>query len=583
MSDNRRTPAEASVDRPTYTIKIDGTEVSETYQIASISVRHAVNKVSMAVIQVLDGSPADEDFPASNAEDWVPGKAVDIDLGYKRVEETVFKGVIIAQKIKLRSGKPSMLTITCKDEAVKLTVGRKNRYFYELTDSDAIEELANEAGLSTDVAATNGTHQSLVQYHSTDWDFLVARAEVNGQFVLTEDGTLRTASPDLSQSPALSLLFGGNILGMDLEMDARYQFKAVTAASWDPANQETIVAEAAAPSGSFPGNIDAEELAEVIGLDQYELRHPGQLKDTELQAWADMQLLKSRLSKIRGRLKIQGVNTLRPGQMIELNGAGDRFNGKHFVAGVQHDLMVGSFVTHLELGVDADWFNQQYPDIAASKAQGVLPPSNGLHIGLVTALEGDPEGEGRIQIRVPAINAEEEGIWTRVAAFDAGEERGAFFMPEIGDEVVLGFLDDDPRHAVMLGMLHSSAKPAFLEPTDDNHEKGLQTRSGIKLLFNDDTAVVTLETPNGNQLILSDDEGACTLADENGNKIVLNSDGITIESAKDIQLKASGDLKAEGVNVELAAQAQMKTSGSSGAELSSSGSTVVKGSVVQIN
>jgi hypothetical protein len=71
--------------------------------------------------------------------------------------------------------------------------------------------------------------------------------------------------------------------------------------------------------------------------------------------------------------------------------------------------------------------------------------------------------------------------------------------------------------------------------------------------------------------------------DENQNKVTLSRDGISMESAKDIILKASGDIKIEGTNVEIKASAQLKSEGSAGAELSSSGSTVVKGSIVQIN
>jgi hypothetical protein len=94
---------------------------------------------------------------------------------------------------------------------------------------------------------------------------------------------------------------------------------------------------------------------------------------------------------------------------------------------------------------------------------------------------------------------------------------------------------------------------------------------------------MTLETPNGNKLILSDDEGGITLQDENDNKIVLSSDGIVIESGADLKLIASGDIKLEGSNIESAASSEFKADGASGAEFTSGGNTVVKGSMVQIN
>ena len=178
---------------------------------------------------------------------------------------------------------------------------------------------------------------------------------------------------------------------------------------------------------------------------------------------------------------------------------------------------------------------------------------------------------------------EEQGIWARVASLDAGDNRGAFFRPEIDDEVIIGFINADPRQAVILGSLNSSSKPAPISATDDNHEKGFFTRSGMKILFDDDKKEVTIDTPNGNKIQLSEDQGSILVEDENGNKIQMNSDGIEIESIKDINISAQGDVNIEGLNVNAKANVQFAAEGSAGAELSAGGSTVVKGAIVQIN
>ena len=80
-------------------------------------------------------------------------------------------------------------------------------------------------------------------------------------------------------------------------------------------------------------------------------------------------------------------------------------------------------------------------------------------------MEGDPDKEDRVQIQLPTVDAN-EGIWARVSSMDAGKGRGSFFRPEIHDEVVVGFLNGDPRHAIILGMLNSSANPAPFESKD---------------------------------------------------------------------------------------------------------------------
>jgi uncharacterized protein involved in type VI secretion and phage assembly len=196
----------------------------------------------------------------------------------------------------------------------------------------------------------------------------------------------------------------------------------------------------------------------------------------------------------------------------------------------------------------------------------------------------DPDGEHRVRVRMPLVSADADGTWARVASPDAGDNRGLFLRPEIGDEVVLGFLNDDPRQAVILGMFNSSAKPAPLEGSDDNHEKVYQTRAGMKLYFNDDTKVMSLETPAGNSIVLSEEDKAITLTDQHGNTIAMNADGITIESKKAITLKAGSEIKMESKTAfAIKGGTELKMEGASSAEISSSAVTKVKGSLVQLN
>ncbi|HKL30939.1 MAG TPA: type VI secretion system tip protein VgrG, partial [Tangfeifania sp.] len=291
----------------------------------------------------------------------------------------------------------------------------------------------------------------------------------------------------------------------------------------------------------------------------------------------------NRMSKVRGRVKFQGIPEVKPGKTIKLDGVGDRFNGKVYVSAVRHQITEGNWTVDAQFGIDPKWFTEKH-NINDLPASGLLAAINGLQIGIVTQLESDPDGEDRIQVKLPIVNNEEQGIWARVATLDAGENRGSFFRPEIDDEVIVGFINENPNDAVVLGMMNSSAKPAPLSASDDNHEKGFVTRSEMKLIFNDDEKSMTLETPNGNKMVLSDDDGGIKIEDENGNFIELNSDGITIESAKEINYKSSTDMKMEsGTNLELKAGAQFKAEGSAGAEVSTSAVAIVKGSLVQIN
>lgn len=567
----------------TYKIFSDGNELPASVGVAMISVQKAINKIPSARLVLYDGDVSEGDFELSGGNLFVPGNKIEIKAGYNAIEETIFKGIIIRHGLEV-SEKASKLSLDLKDPFVKMTVGRKSKYFFDSKDSEIIEEvIGSYSGLTSEVEATSITHPEMVQYYVTDWDFLLTRAEVNGKISIVEDSKVKILKPETSAEAKLELQFGTNVVEFQAEMDARTQYSASKSMSWDLANQELREAEASDPGMDFQSNLSGSQLADVIGLSDFRLQHSGGLDDQELQAWADAKLMRSRLSKIQGQVKILGDNTIKPGDMVSLDGFGDRFNGKAFVSSVYHEISPSrKWYTHLGLGLDSRFISSLYDDVLDVPAAGLVPAIQGLHIGKVTSLE-DPLGENRVKIFIPIIDPSSEGTWARMASPDAGEERGIFFMPEIGDEVIVGFVNENPRDPIILGKLYSSAKPGPFTQNDDNFQKGIVTRTELKLVFDDEKKSISIETPNGNKIILSDEEGSILLEDENGNKASLSADGITLESAKDIILKASGDVKVEGTNVEIKASAQLKAEGGAGAELSSSGSTVVKGSIVQIN
>ncbi len=445
-----------------------------------------------------------------------------------------------------------------------------------------LEEIIDSYGLGKDVESTNVTHKELVQYNVSDWDFLVTRAQANGKICVVDDGKITIKKPDTRQEPVETVAFGATLLDFDAEIDVRNQFKKVTSYGWNASAQEFLEVEAENPGVELNGNLTPDDLAQVVGLENLELKSGGG-NSSSLQDWADSKALFNQLSKIRGRVKFQGIPAVKPNTLLKLEGVGERFSGKVFVSAVRHQITEGNWTVDAQFGINPKWFSETF-EINDLPAAGLAAAVNGLQIGIVTQLENDPDGEDRILVRLPVVNSEGEGTWARIATLDAGENRGSFFRPEIEDEVIVGFINDNPNDAVVLGMMNSSAKPAPLTAADDNHEKGFVTRSEMKFIFNDDEVSVTVETPNGNKLIISDEDGGIKLEDENGNFIQMDSSGIKIESASEISYKSSTGMKAEsGTNMELKAGAQFKAEGSSGAEVSTSAIAVVKGSMVQIN
>lgn len=574
--------SDQSQDLVTQVMLVDGSELPRDIQISQIQVFKEVNRIPIATLVILDGEVSTETFEVSSSEHFVPGHEVEIQVGYHNDLKSIFKGVVVKQSIKIRSNGQSVLVVDCQDKAVKMTIGRNSRFFYESKDSDVIDELISNHSIDKSVEETQLEHVQMVQYDATDWDFMLSRVEANNMLCFVNDGEIEIKAANYSSEPVVELTFGANIIEFDGELDSRTQVDTIKASSWDQGASEIIEVEAENESLSPVGNLVYSDLAGAVSPAEEVLIQGGQLPDQELQSIAENQKNRRHLSHLRGRVKFQGIETVLPGTMIKINGLGDRFIGDAFVSGIRHSIHDGDWKLQAQLGLDHQPFAQKY-DISAVPAGGIIPAVHGLHIGIVSQLQEDPDGEERILVKIPLINDEEQGIWARVAFPDAGDGRTIKFLPEIEDEVIVGFINSDPRKAVVLGALHSSARPSPIVSSDDNHIKGIVSRSEMKITFDDEKSILSLETPAGNTIVADDDDGSIIMEDSNGNKIVMNSDGITLESAKDVIIKAAGDVKTEGVNVENAASASFKAEGSAGAELTSSAVCKIEGSLVQIN
>src|SRR4051812_26941895 len=86
-------------------------------------------------------------------------------------------------------------------------------------------------------------------------------------------------------------------------------------------------------------------------------------------------------------------------------------------------------------------------------ASGVNPGVSGLIVGTVKQIDQDPQGQNRVLVVAPLIDPQGDGVWARLANAYASNNAGISFMPEVGDDVVLGFLNDDPRLPIVLGSL----------------------------------------------------------------------------------------------------------------------------------
>lgn len=560
-------------------------------QILELTVTKQFNRISKAKIRFSDGDMPKGDFPLSSGNDFVPGNDIEIRAGYANRVKTIFKGIVVRHGISIGGNNQAELDVECHDKAMKLTVGRKNRQFMDEKDSGVIKTILNDVGLKADVDATTFTHPQILQYDATDWDFMLARAEFNGLLVAAVDNEVSVTWPKASGGAELSVTYGVDIIEFDAAIDPRMQFDAVEAVGWDNTQQGVNSAKATPTNVGEQGNLTAKKLASVVDLEAFRLQSIALAKPDELKIWATARQRRSALSRIRGQVKFSGSALPKLGDPIEINGLGERFSGKPMITGVTHRIAEGGWTTDVSFGLDDGDVASRFP-VSSLPASGVAPAVQGLQIGQVVALADDPLKDYRIKVNLPWLDQKGTELWARLATNGyASEGFGAVVLPEIGDEVVVGFFNEDPAYPVVLGSLYSSKRKPPYEFQDENNIKAMLTRSGILIELDDDKRIVTVKTPAENQIVIDDEAKSITLKDQHSNRIEMQSSGIAIESAADIQIKAAGkidisatsDLSAEGANVTCQAKMALSAKGNASAELSASGQTTVKGAMVMIN
>jgi Rhs element Vgr protein len=539
------------------TILSEGAAIDSLYEVVSIDVRREVNRIPSATLVLFDGNAAAGTFALSGKAYFEPGKAVAVLIRYESETEdaTLFEGVVVRHAVEAHPH-ASVLRVDLKNAAVKLAQARKSRVFRGQTDAAVIRTLVEDAGLTAGtIDATQPEHAELVQYNCTDWDFLLSRAESQGLLAVAGDAGVSARKADVSGPSVRTFEYGlSEIFDVEFEADAVHQYSTVKSSGWSIDQQERVESSDAKAFALAQGNLDGQKLAEAVGFGAYALFHPVPVPREELQAWADARLQRSRLALLRGRLATPGHADVALLDLVTIAGLGDRFNGKALVTGICDRVDAVGWRTDLQFGLSPRIFAAE-EDIRDAPAAGLLPAVSGLHIGVVADFAEDPDNQLRVKVTLPGIESAPDAVWARLAVPDAGKDRGFFFRPESGDEVVVGFFNDDPRQPVILGSLYSSKnapKDPFASLSDKNVSKGLMTRGGTKIVFTDDSkAAVVVETAGQNRIVLDDDKERIVIADQHGNTITMDKDGITLASAKDLKIDAKGDVVITGTKVDV--------------------------------
>lgn len=583
------------------TVKLAGTALKETILLESIKISHEINRISLAEI-VLTGMPGDYSAVSFSDDDTLaPGSVVSITAGYgDSGEVAIFSGYLLRHSLELSSGGIFRARLVCRHKAIVMTYGRKESEYKEKTDSDIITALTGNYGLSATVEATSASNENFIQKLATDWDLMLSRAEFNGMMVFMDaTDAITVGKPVVSGSPVLRIAPGDSLIAFSGELNAENQAPSVEAKGWDPANLTLLSATATEPSLNSQGDVTAKSLSAKMSQKKDTLTTLAPLSAADLKTWADGHLMRMRLSAIKGSVTFFGSALVKTGDLITLEGVGSKFNGDAYVSGVSHTLFEGAWTTKVRFGLERKTVTE-LPDFSYQNGAGQIPAIHGLQVATVKKLSEDPLSEGRIQVTLPTSAETANGIWARLTAGYATNAAGSGIYPEVGDEVIIGFIENDPRFAVVLGSLHGKKNtPPFPPADENNYLKQFTSKSNISISIDDEKKIVTVKTPGNNSVVISDEGKSIELKDQNSNSLLMDSSGITIKSGKDvvisatkdfkvsatgkIDLKATQDLAAAGLNVNLTAQVGLTAKGQATAEISASGQTTVKGAIVMIN
>jgi len=496
----------------------------------------------------------------------------------------IFKGEVTALEIEMSDGEVHSV-IRGYDQSHRLNVARHADGFVNATFGDMVRKVATRAGLSVgDVDSSGGPLDVTGQFNRTDTEFLDWVERRSGNEYTVQDGKLVWRQrPKPSDSPIATLRGGQDVRRLRAGVVASGQVSKVTVTSWDMKNKQKISSEATPQAGvAAVGDTTPTSAAGKLGGPEHLVTSP--VYGTKSQTDAAAKAVANDIAS--GMVQVEGVTDGRPdlaaGKIIELTELGPTFNGKYVLTAVRHQLdAVGTYTTAFTVSGSRD----------ASLFGLTQGQPGGREVGLVPAVvtnNNDPENMGRVKLSFPWMSDSYESDWARCSAPGAGNKRGLVAVPEVNDEVLVGFEHGDMNRPYVLGGLFNGkdAPPdaANLAPNKSVDERIWMSRTGHKITMVDKQGAeqITIQTGDGNYVL--------TL-DQNGKQLVITADQKITVSGQDIEITAKKGLKLTGNEVTITGQQKLSASapqtqveGQSKLDLTSTGQTTIKGTAgVAIN
>jgi phage protein D len=541
-------------------VAIDGTNAPDEFYeaLVTIVVENSLHLPDVATLTLHDSRLRWID-DASLA----PGKAIKVSAQAGPDEKPLFDGEIVEVEPDFTPS-AQRLVVRAFDRLHRLARGQHTCSFLNVSDGDLVQKIAQEVGLQAQVGPTSQIHPYVFQYNETNLAFLQERAAALGYLLYVQGKTLHCQAPQ-SDGQAIELEWGVTLSEFHPRLTTIGQLDGVTVKGWDPAARQEIVGQAqnghGAPQvGDSKSGGELAHAAFNLGAQRLVADRP-----IRTQTAAD-RLAQAVADRHAGHfIEAEGVCGGNPalvaGAPVKIGAVGDRFSGTYFVTSTTHTYTADQgYSTQFTV-------SGLHPSTLLSLLTPQAPPptSTGLVIGVVTDNQ-DPDGQGRVKVKYPWLSSDHASDWARVVVPGGGAERGIEFLPEVNDEVLVGFEMGDVHYPYVMGGLWNGRDAP---PTKSNQlvsggkvqKRIIRSRSGH---------TITLDDSNGG--------GGITVEDKNGNKLALDSSANKLA----IEVKGDASVKAQG-NLTIEAQGQVQIKGM-GVKVDGGAATVdVKGTMINLN
>jgi phage protein D/phage baseplate assembly protein gpV len=489
------------------------------------------------------------------------------------------------------------------DPSHRLQRGTTTETHLDVTYGDIAAKIAGRHGLEKgDGGRSSVVHEAVVQWNMTDWEFLRMLATETGDEVVVVDGRLHLREPsdsssgpdkgDLGSENARQLVAGGNLLRLRATVSGAEQVEEVQVRGWDYKTKEPVEATARAgeQSLSAAAGSGAADLASKLGGGALvKLDLPVDSDEVAREAAESLvEQLGSAATELDG--VVFGNAELRAGVTVSVANVGAPFDGQYALTSCRHTYdSTNGYLTGFRVSGRQ---NRTMLGLVTGNHRGDRSSINGVVPALVSNLD-DPDKLGRVKVTFPWIADTAESPWARVAMAGAGHERGIVWLPEVGDEVLVAFDHGDPRRPYVVGGLHNGKDQLPVSPVDNGTivTRAMVSRNGHRLELHDGDDAVTIATGDGNHRIVLDQQGGKILIETTGDVEVASKAKLSVKAPSGMTFESTGafELKANGVTIDAGTGAfnakgvQSKVEGSGSVEVSSSGQTTVRGSIVKIN